>query len=142
MNKQQFRTLLDDVHRNLVNLTATKGEEYSGDADQLSNFKRQAAELGMEPEKVLMVYLSKHLDAIKSYTRTKKEFSEPIEGRINDAILYLILLTGLISDRRSELNPPTDKMLSGGIHPTAPQSQDEAIPWQQIKSNGPQAAPK
>ena len=102
MNKNQFRLLLDATYKNLVNLTNSKGEEYSHDTDQLANFKRQAAELGVSPLMVLAVYLNKHLDAVKSFIKNGREFSEPIEGRIDDAILYLILLKALISDLRSQ----------------------------------------
>ena len=112
MNKNQFRLLLDATHKRMVNLTASKGEEYSRDADQLANFKRLAAELGLEPEVVWAVYFTKHIDAVKSFVKTRKEFSEPIEGRIDDAILYLILLKGLISDRRNGLIRPTGQPLS------------------------------
>ena len=45
MDKKQFKELLDNTHKTLVNLTAGKGEEYSRDSDQLANFKRQAEEL-------------------------------------------------------------------------------------------------
>ena len=108
MNKQEFRCLLDDTHKALVHLTASKGEEYSRDADQLANFKRQAEELNATPEKILMVYLNKHLDAIKSFVKTGKLYSEPIEGRIDDAILYLILLKGIVLDDRNRFSSPIE----------------------------------
>lgn len=116
MDKKQFKDLLDSTHKSLVNLTATKGDEYSRDTDQLANFKRQAEELFMTPEKVLMVYLNKHLDAIKSYVKTQVVLSEPIEGRIDDAILYLILLKGIVADGRSQLNVPNGMPPSVRIH--------------------------
>ena len=120
MNKNQFRFLLDATHKSMVNLTASKGEEYSRDADQLANFKRLAVELDLEPEVVWAVYFTKHIDAIKSFVKTRKEFSEPIEGRIDDAILYLILLKGLISDRRNGSIRPTGQPLSFEILSEAP----------------------
>lgn len=119
MNKDQFKALLDSTHKTLVDLTQSKGEEYSRDADQLANFKRQAEELLMTPEKVLMVYLNKHLDAVKSFVKTGKIYSEPIEGRIDDAILYLILLKGIVRDDQNRFALPTGRTLSGGIHPKA-----------------------
>jgi len=107
MNNKQFITLVDNTYKRLLELTATKGHEYSRDSDQLANFKRQAVELGVPDTIILAVYLNKHLDAIKSFIKNGKEFSEPIEGRIDDAILYLVLLKGLISDRRNQLNSST-----------------------------------
>jgi len=99
MNHQEFQALLAHQAEVLQKITATKGAEYSNDEDQLANFKRLAAELGLPDIKVCLVYLTKHLDAIKSYAKRGEVMSEPIEGRIDDAILYLILLKGLIRDR-------------------------------------------
>lgn len=117
MRKDRFQSLLKTTYDRMVELTATKGEEYANNTpigegitslqfnaeDQHANFKRLAEELGMTPEQVLSVYLTKHLDAIKSYLKHGRVFSEPIEGRIDDAILYLILLKGLTIERR-EIN--------------------------------------
>lgn len=107
MKKSDFQDLLTATHNTLRALTDTKGEEYANsgerrDTDQLANFKRLAAEMGITPEQVLNVYLTKHMDGIKSYIRTGKVLSEPIEGRIDDAILYLILLKGLVIDSRAD----------------------------------------
>lgn len=101
MKKADFQNLITEQFTALQTLTATKGEEYAGagNDDQHANFNRQAEKLGMPPEKVLMVYLSKHQDAIDNYVRTGAALSEPIEGRIDDAILYLLLLKAMIRDR-------------------------------------------
>lgn len=101
MKKADFQNLITEQFTALQTLTATKGEEYAGagSEDQHANFHRQAEKLGIPAEKVLMVYLSKHQDAIDNYIRTGVVLSEPIEGRIDDAILYLLLLKALIRDR-------------------------------------------
>ena len=105
MQRDLFMMLLDRVHGELQRLTDTKGKEYAGNSDQLANFKRQAAALGVTPEFILMVYLSKHMDSIRLYCKDKsKASSEPIESRITDAILYLCLLLALIEE---ETNPFT-----------------------------------
>jgi hypothetical protein len=112
VRKSDFKLLINRTFESIKALTSSKGEEYAnnaadGNADQHANFKRQAEQLGMKPEQVLSVYMSKHLDAISSYIRTGREFSEPIDGRIDDAILYLILLKGLVTDSRraAEVSP-------------------------------------
>lgn len=110
MTPNQFEKLLADQADKLQALTRTKGKEYArDDDDKLANFKRLGKSLNLSPEAVLFVYLSKHLDAITYYVSGQKwssprdESSEPIEGRIDDAILYLILLKGLLADRFSAL---------------------------------------
>lgn len=107
MKKQRFLALLQDQLAELIKLTKTKGEEYArSEDDQLANFKRQAAELGLDPEKVLAVFLNKHLDAIKSFIKTGQVLSEPIQGRIDDAILYLILLKAMIVEKEEQAKAP------------------------------------
>ena len=99
MNSTEFedRYLKSTLER-LIDLTRTKGREYANSDDQLANFKRLGEQLGLSPEKVIMVYLTKHLDSINSYVRNpEQDLSEPIDGRIDDAILYLILLKASIN---------------------------------------------
>lgn len=98
MNGSDFRQLLDDTSTRLRELTASKGIEYANSDDQLANFKRLSQRLGLSPEAVILVYLAKHLDAIDSFVRTGRVHSEPIVGRIDDAILYLVLLKAQIAE--------------------------------------------
>lgn len=100
MKKDEFKLLLAATFEQLNRLTDTKGEEYSGDDDQLANFKRLAEATLLYPEQAWLVLFTKHIDAIRSYCRTRKTLSEPIGGRIDDAILYLVLLKGLVHDYR------------------------------------------
>lgn len=101
MKNADFLITLKDLHVRLLELSASKGEEYKGAEDnQFGNFERGAADTGCTPEQVLWVYLSKHLDSIKTWMRDEAEGrarqrSEPIIGRIDDAILYLALLRGM-----------------------------------------------
>jgi hypothetical protein len=98
--------ILSKQNQSLIDLTNTKGEEYSRTLDQLANFKRQADELGVGPITILMVYLNKHLDAIKHHARHGITLSEPIEGRIDDAILYLTLYKALVIEAREDDRAP------------------------------------
>lgn len=99
MNKSDFQRILHETSETLQTLTDSKGREYANSCDQLANFKRLSAQLGLSKEQVVMVYLSKHLDSIHSYVRNPdQDLSEPIQGRIHDAILYLILLKACIDE--------------------------------------------
>lgn len=92
MNRADFALVIDGVWDSIHKLNRTKGRDYSGDEDVLENFKRNAERLGLTKEQVLGVYMNKHLDAIYTYISTGKVESEGIEGRIHDAVFYLILL--------------------------------------------------
>lgn len=105
MKTKEFRKTIDQLHERLVKLTETKGEEYKRSEDnQFANFERGAADTGLIREQVLLIYLSKHMDSIKTWIKDlaaskNREYSEPITGRIDDAILYLLLLRGMAEDR-------------------------------------------
>jgi len=99
MNKADFQRVLRETSGILQALTDSKGQEYANSCDQLANFKRLSAQLGLTKEQVVMVYLAKHLDSIHSYVRNPdQDLSEPIQGRIHDAILYLVLLKACIDE--------------------------------------------
>lgn len=101
MKAEDFAKSIDELYERLRSLTATKGEEYKRREDnQFANFERGASENGITREQVLMIYLSKHLDSIRTYVKDRalgqeKVYAEPISGRIDDAILYLLLLRGM-----------------------------------------------
>lgn len=103
MKAAEFRVTIDELYARLVKLTATKGEEYKRAEDnQFANFERGAAALGMTREQVLWVYASKHLDSIITYIKDaaegrEREYAEPITGRIDDVILYMLLLRGMVA---------------------------------------------
>lgn len=111
MHYDDFNKMLEKMHSEELALGATKGREYTK-GDRLDNFKRLSLELGISPKQVLWVYLKKHLDSIANYIRLdaarkpnempmlRETLSEPIEGRISDARVYLSLLRGLIEEEK------------------------------------------
>lgn len=107
MKAETFAKSIDELYERLKKLTVSKGEEYKRREDnQFANFERGAQALGLTREQVLMVYLSKHLDSITTYVKDRaagqeRQYAEPITGRIDDAILYLLLLRGMAVDNAS-----------------------------------------
>ncbi len=99
------------THATLKRLTGTKGREYrNGDPDVHANFNRLQAMLGIDRHKVLMVFATKHWDSIGNYIRTLGQdgapaLSEPIDGRIDDIILYMLLLKAMIRDGYNRKQP-------------------------------------
>ena len=74
-------------------------KEYAQDEDNVfANFERISNLLEISREKVLMVYLLKHIDGISAYTKGHQSQREDVTGRITDAIVYLCLLWGMIED--------------------------------------------
>lgn len=105
MLAKQFDKLVNETVETCKEIMVSKGGEYAHGEDRLDNFKRNAAEMGLTPEDVWMVYFRKHLDAITTYVKdvrvgTVRPRSESIMGRYDDAINYLMLGKALIIDRR------------------------------------------
>jgi len=68
-------------------------KEYAQDLNNVfANFERVANSLEISREEVLMVYLLKHMDGISAYVKGHKSQRESVQGRITDAIVYLMLL--------------------------------------------------
>jgi len=120
MNTKQFSESIDLLCKRLHHLTDTKGEEYKRrDQDQFANFNRLARDLKLTREQVLFVYLSKHIDSITTFVvdnaskincPDRPAYSEPIGGRIDDAILYLLLLRGMTTEAEANgSNSPTQQ---------------------------------
>jgi len=100
-----YQTLVEKTFDNVKHLSRTKGGEYAGDNDRLANFRRNGAALGLEMETIWSVYAAKHWDAIQQYVRdrqsnTPRVTAEPIDGRVDDLITYLILFKAMVDERR------------------------------------------
>lgn len=105
--ERECNALIDDATKNIMK---SKGREYAGNEDRLANFKRGAHNVGVNPETVLFIYLSKHWDSIstfirdlekeKSYGAVACKLSEPIQERLKDALNYILLLNGLLMERK------------------------------------------
>lgn len=105
MNREQFRLdVLDPTFDEIIKLNNTKGHDYAGNEDALANFKSASERLGITAEQVWAVYADKHWSAIMTYCKEGDVKSEPIEGRINDAILYLLLLKGLHQEKQIDFS--------------------------------------
>ena len=104
MTHEQFDDYQEDLLNKVVGMRDTKGKEYANSESRFANFDRAADELGLTNIQVAWVYVKKHLDGIASFCRTQKELSEPIEGRIVDAIVYLTLIAGMIAEKEEDEN--------------------------------------
>ncbi len=96
--KDHFEKTVEQMRDLLVN----KGREYAGDKDALQNFKN-GEDIGVSPLQKGWIFTEKHISSIKSYIKHGKEFSsEPIEGRILDAMNYLFLISCLVKEQKEQ----------------------------------------
>ena len=105
MTRDEFSKLLAEIQEKEIALRVAGQAEYSGGEDAFGNFKRLGTALGLPPEKVLWVYLVKHLDGILAWINGHKSQREDVRGRIADARLYLALLHGMADEQAAALVP-------------------------------------
>ena len=103
MNITDFNDVVNNTIKTTASLLISKGEEYAGSADRLANFKRGSKLTGVTPLQVALVYASKHYDSIATFVRKDASgepqvLSEPIEGRFDDMINYMILMKALVKE--------------------------------------------
>lgn len=117
MTFEEYKKYWDGLIAEAWTIQTTKGVDYAGREDKLANFKKRAAASGISPLQVLSIYMGKHLDSIESFIREGKLESEPIRGRIIDAINYLSFIEPLYSETsgiaptRAVPQPITDKVV-------------------------------
>lgn len=120
-----FKELFDSC----LNLQYGKAKDYATDSDALSNFKSQDAEaLGLTPFQKWGVYFGKQamsiLGAIGKNPTYPSTTSEPIEERIQDAIIYLVLLKCLLEDSKESEILPTVSILDTEVNSNISEKQE------------------
>lgn len=107
---QRYNEILCETMNKVAELSKLKGGEYAGDDDRLANFRRNGVALGLPLEAVWAVYAAKHWDAIIQsvkdiVTGKTRQRMEPLEGRIDDLITYLVLFKCALEERQQAEKP-------------------------------------
>ena len=100
MNKLKY--LIEKIFLQIQNTRESGQKEYARKTDNaFANFERIGTNLSLTREKVLLVYLLKHIDGICAYIEGHKSQRENVKGRITDVIVYLCLLWGMVEDNEN-----------------------------------------
>jgi len=111
MNREDFEKISDEIYSKIKQILTSKGNEYQSGENVFSNFETNAQDLGLTKYQIWSVYFSKHtksiLNAIKKNPENPNslDLAEKFDGRIIDAVAYLLLLNAMInSENTSEKN--------------------------------------
>ena len=117
MNVIEWKAESEKLVTTCMGIFDSKGAEYHENGNVFANIERVSHSLGVHPEVVIMTYLQKHYDSICTYVKRESTnsvlkaagqsvnevaLSEPIEGRIADAINYLLFLNAFINSNKIE----------------------------------------
>ena len=115
MNAHEFDRSSQAFVQKCLAVTRKARKEYARETSNVfANFERVAKSLGLSREKVLLVYLLKHLDGIIAHVDGHTLQRESVEGRIVDAINYLLLLKGMLHEVQS-VEVPQGNADSGSV---------------------------
>lgn len=96
-------TIIADAMKRAEKLFATKNAEYGDKADILANFRRLADQQGVPMSTAWFFLAGKHIDTITQYVKDVRENknrarSEPIRDRIDDMVVYSLLLLAIVAE--------------------------------------------
>lgn len=105
MKKDKFLNLVDELLKESTDVFSKKSVEYQKGENVFSNFEENAKDIGLSKYQVWSIYFNKHirsiLNAIKSNPNNPDEnLVEPLKSRIIDIIVYLLLLYGMLNDKK------------------------------------------
>ena len=102
MNYQKLDKIIQLQIKQILKTREDGQKEYARNIDNVfANFQRVGKYVGILQEQVLMVYLLKHIDGIMAYVNGHKSQREGVEGRITDAIVYLLLLRVMVEENET-----------------------------------------
>lgn len=86
-----------------IDLIKAKNSDYTGGQakrDRIAHFREAARDLDLPILKIWQVFTRKHWSAIQKFVNGGTLESEPVDGRINDIINYMVLLGAIIDDKK------------------------------------------
>jgi hypothetical protein len=105
MKQGEVTLIINQTLSEIKQLFARKNADYSDGKDALSNFKENL-DIDVVPELSLMVLANKHWGTVKRFMNKIQlgqsilSENEPIEQRIDDVIVYMLILKCLLQERK------------------------------------------
>ena len=102
MTRDELNSVMENVFSECNELRFAGQKEYArSEKNAFGNFERIAfwmEGMTITRESVLLVYALKHLDGILSYVGGHTSQREDVRGRINDFVVYMTILRGMIEE--------------------------------------------
>tara|TARA_R110002012_G_scaffold92548_3_gene224710 strand:+ start:251 stop:601 length:351 start_codon:yes stop_codon:yes gene_type:complete len=111
MNRNEMKSLMNSIMDKISETRDAGQKEYARDLDNVfANFERVASFVGVNREKVLLTYMTKHVDGLCAYADGHQSQREDVRGRLTDIIVYCVLMWGMVEDNE---NPMSGKSAPG-----------------------------
>lgn len=110
MTVTDFNQSMKKFFTECMNIMDTKGREYARDNEVLTDVRELSRALNISLVGILLVYMWKHVTALRYFVRNKNVESEAIRSRLKDIANY----AGMIA---VVLEVGEDRMFSNGLTP-------------------------
>ena len=103
MNKEILDNLMEYIFKEVKRTRNDGQNEYARDKGNVfANFERVASFTNVNREKVLLTYMTKHLDGLCAYADGHRSQREDVRGRLTDIIVYCCLLWGMVEENETK----------------------------------------
>jgi len=130
MTRDELINMAEATFAECLQVMKSKNDDYAGvSGDPFTNFKASTL-MGIEPERGLMLRVTDKFMRIKNFI-DRGELSvkdEPVDDAISDIINYMILLKGLIKDKKEETNEHKTKYTNHTLTTHAEWLRDQSRP--------------
>ena len=100
--KEMTELIEGKIFPEIIKIRDAGQKEYARETDDvLANFKRISTWLDLPVEKVIMVYLLKHIDGITAWCNGHKSQRDNIRGRLTDILVYTCLFQAHVEETES-----------------------------------------
>jgi hypothetical protein len=99
MTQEKFNKIVEEMLDKCKSTLIKKQNEYNLDNDRLSFFKEGNELTKLPPERILYLFMFKHIKSLADMIASEKAYSKELwEEKIQDNINYLLLLRALLED--------------------------------------------
>ena len=104
----ELMEIVESTYSDCFDTLSTKGADYASKTDRLANFKlislliKATTGEDVSPKLVWLIYFAKHMIPVIRFAVGTQLESEPIQGRIKDAINYLFLLAAFVAEQEKD----------------------------------------
>lgn len=110
MTTEKFNKTVEDLLAKCKSTLLKKQDEYNLDEDRLSFFKEGNDLTKLSPERILYLFMYKHIKSLADMVASEQQFSEQLwTDKIVDNINYLLLLWALVNDDNLVMKNVTTK---------------------------------
>lgn len=98
MNSKEFYKIIDVFIDSVMKTLNSKNDEYTGDNDRLSNFRRAAGLSGTTMEQACFGMMAKHIVSVAELSQRENVDKDMWNEKLTDLINYCLLMWAIVNE--------------------------------------------